>query len=360
MTQPPSVLSDDDRAVLAAYDTTELSALRRVSSPLPDVLSPILICVVRDERDALADFLRHYRGGGVERFVFIDNGSTDGTIEYLLRQLDVDLFQVNAPFDWRRKQAWINRAIDYYGLDRWYLYVDADEHITFDGFGPRGFPDLAELMERAGQLRVRGFLLDMYSDLPLLAGAGGDDMEMIVAYPYFDRAGYTENQTVHLISRTGGPRARAFAAADAWFNPQLTKYPMFRLRPGEFMANPHHIWPCAPNHLIPCTLAILHFKFHGDWPGRVARAVMEGNYWEGSREYKAYLKMLEATPFLSLMSEISRRFNGPGGLVEEGLIAPIAWADDVHSLTQVKRRSARAARANRLSAISATATADKP
>ena len=58
----------------------------------------------------LDDFLRHYRALGVDRFVVLDNGSTDGSVDLLARQPDVDLYQVPRRFLPLRKQGWINRG----------------------------------------------------------------------------------------------------------------------------------------------------------------------------------------------------------------------------------------------------------
>ena len=92
--------------------------------PPPD--SPLVISVVKNEIDRMHDFLWHYRGAGIERFMFVDNVSTDGTLEYLDAQPDVDVYRRRGPFDWRLKQGWINKIIEIYGCNQWYIYVDAD------------------------------------------------------------------------------------------------------------------------------------------------------------------------------------------------------------------------------------------
>ena len=67
------------------------------------------------------------------------------------------------------KQGWINRAIATYGRGRWYVSADADEHLVFDGAGPRTLRDLVAFAERRGLSRVRGMLVDMYGPGPVLA-----------------------------------------------------------------------------------------------------------------------------------------------------------------------------------------------
>ena len=52
--------------------------------------SVILISVVRDELLLLEYFIQHYAQLGVTHFVFVDNGSEDDTVEYLLNKTDID------------------------------------------------------------------------------------------------------------------------------------------------------------------------------------------------------------------------------------------------------------------------------
>lgn len=324
----PEKLSADDQRVLDEY--TSLYLTPQISSvlPLPSTTSPILISVVKNERDRLSDFLRHYRSAGVERFAFIDNGSNDGTFELLAGQIDIDLYQVGRRFDWRSKQAWINRVIDGYGVNRWFICADADEHVWFDGLGRRTFTDLAIEMESRSLSRVRGFLVDMYSDLPLLCSAHQEVSRLTDAYPFFDRAGYVDGRTRHLLSRTGGPRKRLFGANDPEFKPQLTKYPLFRLQPGEFMINPHHLWPCRANFESPCFLGILHFKFHANTLERIGQAVTDEVYWNNSKEYRCYLSKLRRDPELTAYCDLSERFSSASDLVRHGLIERITWTRD--------------------------------
>ncbi len=178
--------------VLEELTSVEFETGRLCRRPLPDPFAPIVICVVKNERDRIPDFLRHYRAAGIERFVFIDNQSDDGTFELLQRQPDLDLYRRPGAFDWMRKQGWINKVIEIYGHERWYIYVDADEHIVFDGIEQRSFIDLTRRMARRGVRRVRGFLLDMYAEGAVLESRYTPAERLAAAYPFFDREGYRE------------------------------------------------------------------------------------------------------------------------------------------------------------------------
>ncbi|MGE0628804.1 MAG: glycosyltransferase family 2 protein, partial [Hyphomicrobiaceae bacterium] len=270
--------------VLAEHGKAFLKCLHRPTNVVRSRRAePVVICVIKNECDRLPDFLRHYRSHGIERFFFIDNGSTDATVELLTNQPDCIVYQIKAPFDWRKKHGWITLAIDIIGRgrDQWYIYADADEHIVFDGMGGTTFGDLARQMESRGVTRVRGMLVDMYRDGPLLGSSYEPGSSLIEAYPLFDASGYKEEKYKEIISRKGGPRQRVFGTADPAFRPELTKYPLFKLSSYDIFANPHHIWPYSKNFASPCVLGILHFKFLPDTIRRIETAVKAENYWNG-------------------------------------------------------------------------------
>jgi hypothetical protein len=317
---PPYIVAVLDELASVEF---EIGSLRR--RPLPDRCVPIVICVVKNERNRIDDFLRHYRAAGVERFVFIDNKSDDGTWEQLVQQPDADVYRRPGKFDWMRKQGWINKIIEIYGRDRWYIYVDADEHIVFDQSEEFSVADLTRRMERRGVRRVRGFLLDMYADGPILESRYTAGEPLAAAYSLYDREGYREERYKEVISFKGGPRMRAFAAADPKFLPELTKYPLFWAASGEYMVNPHHIWPYEGNFCSDRYLAILHYKFLPDIMRKVESALIANNYWDASLEYRCYAKILKDDPKLSLLGAASARFDHSSNLVESRLIAPLGW-----------------------------------
>ncbi len=325
-------------ALVEAAAAAPALRLRHPAAPaMPDPAAsgpavPLLIAVLRDEAAGVADFLAHYRRLGVTRFALVDNGSADATPRLLAAEPDVDLWSVARPF--QGKQGWIMALIGHYGLDRWYLQVDADERLVFDGMEQgRGIADLVRLAEARGLRRLRGMLVDMYAPGPLLPQKSGPEESgpeksgpeaaaLADRFPLFDGAGYDETLVLGRISRKGGPRRRCFPGVD----PELTKYPLFHIREGEVTACPHQLYPYPDNYASDCWLGLLHYKFGADFREKAERARAEGNYWAESREYVRYLEALAADPGLSLAHPGSRRYTGPAALVAAGLIARLPWA----------------------------------
>jgi len=57
-----------------------------------------LFATIRNEFDRLDAFLEHYRSLGVRHFLVVDNGSEDGSAEFLQTQPDVSLWVTHASY----------------------------------------------------------------------------------------------------------------------------------------------------------------------------------------------------------------------------------------------------------------------
>lgn len=343
-TPPPAIAAGMPayvRGVIEEAARAEITLLRRAPRPA-DPRPPLLISVVKNERAALGDLLRHYRRLGVTRFALIDNGSTDGSLGYLAAQPDVDLYSVRRPFP--LKQGWINGVIARYGYDRWYVYVDADEHLVFDGAGARSLGDLVAFAEARGLRRVRGMLVDMYAPGPLLAAVPPPGRPLAESFPLFDGGDYRESLCLQRISRKGGPRKRGFSTHYDEFDPELSKYPLFHIRMGEVVSSSHHIYPYQDNYASPCFIGILHYKFKSGFLDKMCRAIEEENYWGKSHEYKRYFEVLSSNEQLTLAYAGTRAYGEPADLVASGLIEPIAWTAGRDAVARSWRDWARRAR----------------
>jgi len=214
---PAGYLPPYVRTVIEEAAQAGLRPLSRPTRP-HDPRTPALVAVVRDEAARLPGFLAHYRRLGVTRFAMIDNGSRDATRALLAAAPDVALYAADRPFP--GKQGWVNALIARMGYDRWYLTVDADERLVFDGAPAAGRPGrgLAELVrfaEAGGLRRLRAMLVDLYPPGPLLAPEAREPTLAPEARDpklapeardlLFDADGYAEALCLERVSRKGGP-----------------------------------------------------------------------------------------------------------------------------------------------------------
>ncbi len=279
------------------------------------VSAPTVICVVRNEVERLGVFLDHYRNMGIRNFAIIDNNSKDGTLEFLKKQNDVDIFLIKDRFETRIKMGWINRVISYYGLNNWYIIADADELLVWQGMEKYNIQKILKFFDSKNITRLRALMIDMYpKEINWTLGEKFADI-----YPrcrYFDKSTYyfKEAEEVYLIC--GGPRKRKLGI-ELW----LTKYPVFKLNNYEILSNPHAIFPYE-NNKFKCYFALKHYKFMTrEDIIKMKKYARKGNYAGGSAEYKLYKEVMnEETEIFNFYYENSSEYITSDSLGEVDVI----------------------------------------
>src|SRR5215208_5015892 len=82
----------------------------------------VLLCLLRDGRPYIKSFVEHYTSLGVKHLFFLDNGSTDGTVEALKGYDNVTVLQTTLPFK-RYKVSIKQYLMERFGRKRWCLCV---------------------------------------------------------------------------------------------------------------------------------------------------------------------------------------------------------------------------------------------
>ena len=157
--------------------------------------------------------LAHHRQLGVNRFFVVDNGSTDGTTEFLLEQPDVHVFWTEDGYETARLgMAWLEALLDAFGRDSWCLLIDADEQLVYPESASFELGRFCESLQVRGLNCLATMCLDMYSSLPLAATTLRADQPLLEQCGYFDRSGYFNiaRYTACLPRIYGGVRARLF------------------------------------------------------------------------------------------------------------------------------------------------------
>jgi hypothetical protein len=127
----------------------------------------IVIGLVHDEIIRLPYFLEYYRRFGAAGFVAFDDGSVDGSSEFLQEQDDVLLIGVEGlSFSRACGIDWINTLIGRFALNRWVLKVDIDELFYWPGSEIGGVDALVASVERTGAKAIFSPMIDVYSESP--------------------------------------------------------------------------------------------------------------------------------------------------------------------------------------------------
>lgn len=289
----------------------DIHCLKRSSERMVPPEEVILICCVKNDLQRIKLLLSHHRSIGVHHFVFVDNMSTDGTVEWLLQQ-DVDVYQTGERYHAGAKAAWVRRIWDTYGYNRWYLIVDSDELFSYPGMERHLIRELVLYAQVHQIMRVCSMMLDMYTDKTLFEDS--KEQDMVNAYRYFDTKTYFRTRDYRGMIIRGGPRKRIFESEQDYATP-LTKYPLLFVR-CEDLWQDHAPYPFHENFKSECIAVLRHYKFINGDKEKYKAIVREGNYYNGSFEYKTYLKKIEEGDFTSFYYEDSEEYTDSYSLLK--------------------------------------------
>lgn len=264
---------------------------------ITDEKKPILICALKNDIQKMEYFMEHYRKLGIENFVFLDNNSTDGTFEFLLKQPDTIVYRCEHPFTANRKIAWLNRLIAECGINKWYLSVDSDEFLTYIGYTKNKIEDVVKEAESCDMKRIGCIFLDMYPKGPLFET--DENVNFMEKYCYFDKDTHDFARTTNGMSIMGGPRARVFG-----IKMKLSRYILFYFQEDDVIPSAHYLMPLEKSYGMPVWFATLHYKFvnESDYE-KMLEAVRTGMHSDNSREYRKYYEVLSENPDISLYDE---------------------------------------------------------
>ncbi len=294
-----------------------------------------LLSLLRNEFYFLPAFLSHYRRLGVQRFVFLNDNSDDGSVEYLIDQPDIILLESDHsygdPVSIPASSSQINRNLrmmvlwrsimhDMFADERWALQVDIDEFVHL----PDGttFDDVVARLERENVTAAWGVMLDVYpSDISTLRKQERELHLDISSAWYFDGEQHLRlrrrgrPKTMHpgararLYQTYGATRLYATLGARKLSVPKrilrsvgvvrtpqkynsLWKPIMVRwsIRNHSYFSSSHH-----SNHLYSreLLLPIQHFRFSGAVYGKIRSGMQEQQYYNNSADHRLLAELFD-------------------------------------------------------------------
>ncbi len=313
---------------------------RRELSPVRDRTAAIgpgailLVATVRNERIRLPYFLSYYRALGVGHFLIVDNGSDDGSRDYLAGQGDVSLWSSGHSYRKARFGAdWMNWLLSRHGHGHWTLTVDIDEFFVYPYCDTRPVRALTDWLDSYGIRSLPAMMLDMYPKGPVGAAPYAEGQNPFEIADHFDSGNYmiTRNALFGNLWIQGGPRARTFFADAPENAPALNKIPLVKWhRSYVFVNSTHMLLPRSLNLTYDTrggemiSGCLLHAKFLSVFSQKVQEEVRRREHFAGSREYAAYAA--EDPGRVDLWCRQSEKFINWRQLEILGLMSKGSWA----------------------------------
>ncbi|MCB0209233.1 MAG: glycosyltransferase family 2 protein [Anaerolineae bacterium] len=285
----------------------------------------ILCClVIRNEVHRLPYLLTYYRHKGIDKFLVVDNHSTDGSLAYLLEQPDVFVWQSDYSFNKANFGAgWFELLLRKYGSEHWVLIVDADELLYYPQCETTSIADLCRHLDRKNKRAFRAILLDMYSDKPIRATYYKPGQNFLEVCPYFDRQFYHTmceqsspfgNQTLYI----GGVRERVFGKAGDYY---LNKAPLLKYTPDCILIGGQHGTNLPTTDIATERGVLLHFKYFSSFIDYAKQETKRKEHYGGAMQYREYAQGLDNDEALTLFNpDYSVKLESSEQLVQLGIM----------------------------------------
>ncbi len=294
----------------------------------------LLVSTFRNERIRLPFFLEYYRRLGVDHFLFVDNASTDGTLNYLEGMEDVSVWYTEASY----KKAgfgidWMNGLKRKYAHGHWVLVADPDEFFIYPFCDTRPITALTDWLDNSGIRSFSAMLVDVYPKGRLDAQPYREGQNPLDIACWFDSGNYSvkRNPEYGNLWIQGGPRRREFFADNPKKAPALNKTPLVKWdRRYAYVSSTHTLLPRGLNRVYEvdggekASGALLHAKFLDTFQGKAEEELERREHYGGSVEYEAYAEQMRNQP--DLWCKWSEKYINWRQLEILGLMSKGNWA----------------------------------
>lgn len=264
-----------------------------------------VLCLLKDGMFYLPSFLEYYRELGIKHFIFLDNGSQDGTVDYLSKQHDVSLYKNELDYKiyWHKFKKYL---FHHHGKGKWNLLVDIDEFFDFPFSNIMSLDGFISYLNENEYTAVVSQMLDLFPDEDLLSK--DRSLNFLDSHKYYSIDGIEKKSYNDIIQNKNvvnnfdiyfhlnGWRKKMFDVEDV----MLTKHPLLKEDGVLFYAHDHFVYNA---NLADISCLIRHYKFHLNFSSYVEDAVKKGYHYNQSAEYKKYFEKMSSGDTFNLKKE---------------------------------------------------------
>ena len=289
----------------------------------------LLFSTIRNELDRLPHFLSHYRSLGIAQFVIVDNGSNDGTREFLEKQDDVSLWATDESYrNSHFGSDWLTWLKIKYGHGHWCLSVDADEIFIYPEWVSNDLQKLTAALDQTGAEAMGALMLDMYPKGRLDRANYVPGEDPFKALCWFDSGPFSTRRQYPMENLwvQGGVRQRVLFSDEPVRAPTLNKLPLVKWdRRYAYFNSTHSMLPQRLNRAYDgpgdtrLSGVLLHTKFLPTIGGKSAEEKSRREHFGSPGDFDQYYDRLISGE--SLWCEKSKEYSGWQQLVTLGIMS---------------------------------------
>ena len=296
---------------------------------------PVVLCLVKDGMEHIPSFINHYRGLGFEDFIFMDNGSSDDTLDYLVKS-NCTVYQCSLGYEeyiYAMKQFLVHLC----GQGRWTLYVDVDELWLYPGCNTIDLFRFVNYLDNAGYNACQAHMLDMFPKNFQFSDAVDSKSGVLgESYPFFTLHGLKKSPFDRFFIQDDGKRFQYHGGVNQYLfgleDIYLSKIPLVKLDKTMLV----HITSHISKHIVLADLscALLHYKFTNAFFAKAKKIVEEKRDRWAVDYYGKILKKMEGNA-VAIDEQDSFQFNNVQQLVHLGFIDA---SDAYHASNYTKQK----------------------
>lgn len=280
----------------------------------------IVFCLVKNGEQYIKEFIGHYLKLGVKHIVFLDNGSTDRTIETAKDYDKVTILKTDFPFAKRNNMRMRDYLLNRFAKNRWSLCVDIDEFFDYPFSDILNLEGLINYLNKNNYTAVVTQMLDMFPE-DITRGRKKKFLRNehkyyclnnLVKRDYCLESGGSVETGIK--AHFGGVRKDLFKVGDLC----LTKHALILNDKNTERGNFGHF--LNKGRVSDFSAVLFHYKFTDNFFEQAEDAARREQYYNHSEEYKKYHNVLKKTIILRLKKENSINFKNTSELVNAGFL----------------------------------------